>query len=48
MQIYGKNVAKEKLNSGKKINKIYISNKFNDKEILSLIEKRNINVKVIH
>jgi len=47
MQIYGKNVAKEKLNSGKKINKIYISNKFNDKEILSLIEKRNINVKVL-
>jgi len=47
MQIYGKNVAMEKLNSGSKINKIYLSNKFNDREILSLIEKRNINTKVL-
>lgn len=47
MQIYGKNVALEKLNSKSKINKIYLSNKFNDKEILSLIEKRNINAKLL-
>lgn len=47
MKVYGKNVAKEKLISKDKINKIYISNKFNDKEILSLIEKRNIDVKVL-
>jgi len=47
MQIYGKNVAIEKLNSKSKINKIYLSNKFNDKEILSLITKRNINTKVL-
>ena len=47
MQIYGKNVALEKLNSKSKINKIYLSNKFNDREILSLIEKRNINTKVL-
>ena len=47
MQIYGKNVAIEKLNSKSKINKIYLSNKFNDREILSLIEKRNINTKVL-
>ena len=47
MQIYGKNVAVEKLNSKSKINKIYLSNKFNDKEILSLISKRNINTKVL-
>lgn len=47
MQIYGKNVAIEKLKSKSKINKIYISNKFNDREILSLIEKRNINTKVL-
>lgn len=47
MQIYGKNVAIEKLNSKSKINKIYLSNKFNDKEILSLISKRNINTKVL-
>lgn len=47
MQIYGKNVAIEKLKSNNKINKIYISNKFNDREILSLIEKKNINTKVL-
>lgn len=47
MQIYGKNVAIEKLKSKDKIKKIYLSNKFNDKEILSLIEKRNINTRVL-
>ena len=47
MQIYGKNVAIEKLNSGSKINKIYLSNKFNDKDILSIIERRNIRTKVL-
>ena len=47
MQIYGKNVAIEKLNSKSKINKIYLSNKFNDKEILSLINERNIHTKVL-
>lgn len=47
MQIYGKNVAIEKLNSKSKINKIYLSDRFNDKEILSLINKRNIHTKVL-
>lgn len=47
MQIYGKNVALERLNSGKKIKRIYLSNKFSDKEILSLIEKRNIDTKIM-
>lgn len=47
MQIYGKNVALERLNSGKKIKRIYLSNKFGDKEILSLIEKRNIDTKIM-
>ena len=47
MQIYGKNVAIEKLNSKSKIHKIYLSDKFNDRKILSLIEKRNINTKVL-
>ena len=37
MQIYGKNVAKEKLQTKDKIKKIYLSNRFNDKEILNLI-----------
>ena len=43
MQIYGKNVAKEKLMTGGKIKKIYLNKKFNDKEILSLIERKKIN-----
>lgn len=47
MKIYGKNVAIEKLNSKGKINKIYLSNKFNDQEILSLIEKKNISTKIM-
>ena len=47
MKIYGKNVAFEKLNSGDTITKIYLSNKFNDDKIISLIKKRNIDVKVL-
>ena len=42
MQVYGKNVAIEKLNSQEKIKKIYLSNKFKDEKIISLIEKKNI------
>ena len=47
MQIYGKNVAIEKLNSNNKINKIYLSNKFKDEEIINLIKKRNIYTKIL-
>lgn len=47
MQIYGKNVAVEKLKSHDRINKIYLSNNFRDETILSLIEKRNIKYQVI-
>lgn len=47
MKIYGKNVALEKLNTNDKINKIYLSNKFNDQKIVSLIEKKNINVSIV-
>lgn len=47
MQIYGKNVALEKLKTNDKIKKIYLSNKFKEEEILSLIQKKNINVKVL-
>ena len=42
MYIYGKNVAKEKINSGEKINKIYLAEKFNDRELLDLIKKNKI------
>ena len=47
MLIYGKNVAVEKLKTQDKINKIYLSDKFKDKEILDLIEKRNIKIKLL-
>lgn len=47
MYIYGKNVAYEKLSSNDKINRIIISNKFNDSRILELIQKRNTNPKVL-
>ena len=47
MKIFGKNVALEKLNSNTKIYKIYLSNKFNDKNILSLIEKKNVKTVVV-
>lgn len=47
MYIYGKNVAREKLHNNSKINKIYLSEKFNDKEILDLIRKNNIKVSFV-
>lgn len=42
MYIYGKNVAKEKIKSGEKINKIYLAEKFNDSEIMGSIKKYGI------
>ena len=42
MYIYGKNVAKEKINSGEKINKIFLAEKFNDRELMDLIKKNKI------
>jgi len=47
MKIFGKNVALEKLNNNSKINKIYISNKFNDEKILSLIQRKNIKTYIV-
>jgi tRNA G18 (ribose-2'-O)-methylase SpoU len=47
MKIYGKNVALEALKENKKVHKIYLSNKFKDEEILSLIERKNINTKLL-
>ena len=47
MYVYGKNVAKEKLNSNEQIIKIYLSDKFNDKEIFDLINKRNIKYSIV-
>lgn len=42
MIVYGRNVAKEILKKGKKVNKIMINKDFSDKEIISLIEKSKI------
>ena len=42
MYIYGKNVAKEKINSGESINKVYLSEKFNDRELMDLMKKNRI------
>ena len=47
MIVYGKNVARDLLKNNKKIEKIILQDNFNDKEILSLIEKNNINYKIV-
>ena len=47
MYIYGKNVAREKINSQEKINKVYISDRFNDKSIFDLIKKNKIKYVIV-
>lgn len=47
MYIYGKNVTKEKINSNEKINKIYLADKFNDREIFELIKKKKLKYSVV-
>ena len=47
MYIYGKNVAREKLLNKTKINKIYLNDKFNDKQLLELIRKSNVKVNYV-
>ena len=42
MLVYGRNVAKEMLLNEKRVNKIYLQENFNDKEIIFLIKKREI------
>ena len=44
MIVYGKNVFKETINSDKKINQIYLSNSFDDKDILEDIANNLIDV----
>ena len=48
MLIYGKNVAKEKINSGEKINKIFLSDKFHDNELFTLIKKNNLKYTILN
>ena len=45
MLVYGRNVAKDLLKKGKKIEKIYLQDNFSDKEVNSLIENQKIKVK---
>ncbi len=47
MIVYGKNVARDLLKNNKKIEKIILQDNFNDKEIISLIEKNNIKYKIV-
>lgn len=45
MYVYGKNVANEILKSNKLIQKVYLYKQFNDEDIISVLQKRNIEVK---
>lgn len=47
MYIYGKNVAREKINSGENINKIFLADKFNDRELMSLIREKKIKYNIV-
>lgn len=47
MYVFGKNVALEVLNQGKKIDKVFIADNFNDKDILGLLNKKSINPVVL-
>lgn len=45
MKVFGKNVAQEYLENNKKINKVYLSENFNDFNIKDLINRKQIKVK---
>lgn len=47
MFVYGKNVAKETLRSNKVVKKAYLSKEFNDNEIISLLEKKHVNIEYL-
>ena len=40
MLVYGRNVAKELLENGEDVKKIFLQDNFDDKKIISLMEKR--------
>ena len=46
MYIYGKNVAKEKLDSNEKINKVFLSDKFKDYEIIKLLKDKKVKLEL--
>ena len=45
MIVYGRNVAKEVLKNNKKIKECFLQENFDDKELISLLENKNINIK---
>lgn len=47
MIVFGKNVFKEVINSNQKINKVLLSNNFNDKDIINYIKENNIRTEYI-
>ena len=47
MQVYGKNVALEYLDSEKTVKRVYLSDNFNDNEIKDLINRKHINIKYL-
>lgn len=47
MIVYGKNVVKELLDNNRKIEKAYLYEDFNDKNLISAIQKRNIKIEFL-
>ena len=47
MYIFGKNVAKETLENNKKILKAIVSKDFSDKNIINMLEKKNISIEYV-
>jgi 23S rRNA (guanosine2251-2'-O)-methyltransferase len=47
MYIYGKNVVREKLNSGDKIKRAIISDRFRDKDIVNGLREKNIKISFV-
>ena len=47
MYIFGKNVAKETLENNKKVLKAIVSKDFSDKNIIGMLEKKNINIEYV-
>ena len=48
MLVYGKNVALEYLESGKKIDKAFIQNNFNDYDIINKVKRKNIKIQTLN
>jgi len=47
MYIFGKNVAKETLENNKKVLKAIVSKDFSDRNIIAMLEKKNINIEYV-